>query len=141
MTTLDKPRVLIADADRWRSARLSRLLTDNGYLVVAAVRAGEEAVTGAKWLRPDLILLGVELDGETDGVAAAEEISITTSTPIVILDDQGFNRRIFQKAPEVSGFLPRTADDTMVLAMAGKFAYQSICSLDGSEWEYEQVAV
>ena len=141
MTTLDKPRVLIADGDHRRNARLRRLMTDNGYAVVAAVKNGDEAVTGAKWLRPDLILLGLDLEGEIDGVAAAEEISITTSTPIMILDEIGFNRRALRKAPEVAGFLPRTADDRTVLTMAGSLAYRSICSLEGSEWECKQVAV
>lgn len=132
--------MLIADGDDFRVSRLSRLLTDNSYKVVASVRTGEEAVTGSQWLRPDLILLGLELDGEIDGIAAAEEISITTSTPIVILDDTGLDRWATLKAPEVSGFLARTADDATVLSVAGNLAHRSICSLEGSEWEYEPAA-
>ena len=45
-----------------------------GYQVAAVVRFGEEAVEKAAAMRPDLVLMGINLAGEMDGVEAAAQI-------------------------------------------------------------------
>lgn len=136
MTRLDKPRVLIADRNGHTASRLAQLLVKNSYSVVASVSSGEEAVTGSQWLRPDLVFMGVDLEGDVDGLEAAEEISITTPTKIVFLGDSQLRHSLDrQRAPEAIGFVKSTADDETLLSMADALARREMHSpSEASEW-------
>jgi CheY-like chemotaxis protein len=56
-----------------------------GYEVCQTVATGEEAVDGALDLEPDLILMDIMLQGELDGIEAAELIRKENDIPIIFL--------------------------------------------------------
>ncbi len=61
--------------------RLERL----GYDVPVVVSSGEQAIQQAADIRPDLILMDIMLEGEMDGVAAAEQIRLHFDIPVIYL--------------------------------------------------------
>ncbi|MBC8181351.1 response regulator [candidate division KSB1 bacterium] len=56
-----------------------------GYDVPAMVVSGEDAIGKTKELRPDLILMDIQLDGKLDGIEAAEQITTEFEVPIIYL--------------------------------------------------------
>lgn len=60
-------------------------LMSSGYDVCAKVRSGEEAIRKVEEHLPDLIMMDVVLDGEMDGITAAEEINSRFDIPVIYL--------------------------------------------------------
>src|SRR6266852_4038272 len=69
-----KGRVLIVEDDVPLSTVVEDALTYEGYAVVGTARSAEEAISMAVAHGPDLVLMDVRLLGNSDGIAAAEEI-------------------------------------------------------------------
>ncbi|MCL1466826.1 hybrid sensor histidine kinase/response regulator [Argonema galeatum] len=63
------------------AVRLKKL----GYIVTDIVTTGEEAIERAEHTKPDLVLMDIVLEGDIDGVIAAEEIRNRFNIPIVFL--------------------------------------------------------
>src|SRR5699024_10803478 len=59
-------------------------LTEAGFDVIAAVGDGESAVTKARELRPDVVVMDVKMP-QVDGVTAAERIGEDNLAPVVML--------------------------------------------------------
>ncbi len=117
-------RVLIVEDEEISATYLKGVLVRNGFEVLGTVRSGEEAVTGATWMRPDIVFMDIMLEGEMDGIAAAEEINLTTPTQILFLsslDDKETIRRAKTTLP--FGYLVKPADEQTILAMAQVGAY------------------
>src|SRR6266849_98016 len=69
-----KGRVLIVEDDIPLSTVVEDTLTYEGYAVVGTARSAEEAISMAVARGPALVLMDVRLLGNSDGIAAAEEI-------------------------------------------------------------------
>jgi two-component system, response regulator PdtaR len=67
-------RVLIVENHQILAVGLELLLADLGHTVVGVIDTGEEAIVAAEQHQPDLVLMDVGLDGDIDGVQAAQEI-------------------------------------------------------------------
>jgi response regulator NasT len=81
-------RVLIADDDSLSRFSLRAQVSSLGHLVVAEATDGREAVSLARQLRPDLVLMDVEMPG-MDGLAASEQIDREGMCPIILLSAYG----------------------------------------------------
>lgn len=78
-------RVLVVDDQRpFRLVAAAVLARTPGFLLVAEAATGEEAVTLAEALRPDLVLLDVRLPG-ISGVEAAAVIAERVPGTVVVL--------------------------------------------------------
>ena len=55
------------------------------YTVCAVVPTGAQAVEKAAEMQPDVVLIGIELEGETDGIEAAERIRNCLDIPTIYL--------------------------------------------------------
>ena len=77
-------RVLVAEDEALIRLDLKEMLEEEGYDVVGEASDGEEAVTLANRLRPDLVILDVKMP-KLDGIAAAEQIAGERVAPVVIL--------------------------------------------------------
>jgi DNA-binding NarL/FixJ family response regulator len=103
-----RPSLLLVDdhADFREFARL--LLEAEGFDVVGSAESGEEAVTAAVRLSPDLVLLDVHLPG-IDGFTTAERLAELDRPPVIVLissrDARSFGAKI-ERAP-VRGFLSK----------------------------------
>jgi two-component system cell cycle sensor histidine kinase/response regulator CckA len=61
------------------------MLKKIGYEVVGIAVTGEEAVSMAASLMPDVILMDIHLKGDMDGIAATKKINEVTDTPVIYL--------------------------------------------------------
>ena len=77
-------RVLIAEDEALIRLALKEMLEEEGYVVVGEVGDGQAAVDQAQQLRPDLVILDVQMP-VLDGIAAAERIASARLAPVVIL--------------------------------------------------------
>ncbi len=78
-------RILVTEDERITALDLKMTLTDLGYEVVDTVVSGEEAVTRAAALKPDLILMDIHLKTEMLGTEAAEIIEREFGIPVIFL--------------------------------------------------------
>jgi CheY-like chemotaxis protein len=69
-----KAQILIAEDDPIIAQELKCRLESLNYEVVGITHYAEEAVTLAEKLRPDLVLMDIQLRGEMDGIQAGEQI-------------------------------------------------------------------
>jgi len=77
-------RVLIAEDEALIRLDLKEMLEEEGYVVVAEVGDGQAAVDQAQALRPDLVILDVQMP-VLDGLAAAEQIAAARIAPVIVL--------------------------------------------------------
>ena len=77
-------RVLIAEDEALIRLDLKEMLEEEGYVVVAEVGDGQAAVDQAQELRPDLVIVDVQMP-VLDGIAAAEQIAAARIAPVIVL--------------------------------------------------------
>nr|WP_243687792.1 response regulator [Methanobacterium formicicum] len=77
-----------------------------GYEVPAIVPSGEEAIKAAEELKPDLVIMDIKLEGEMDGIQAAEQIRSKLGIPIIYLTAYSDEKTVQRaKITEPSGFI------------------------------------
>lgn len=92
------PSILIVD-DEWLIAfNLQVALQKLGYQVAGIARTANEALELAERTRPDLILMDIRIEGELDGIQAAEIIQNKMDVPVIFMtafaDEETFNRAV-----------------------------------------------
>nr|WP_300145861.1 response regulator [Propionicimonas sp.] len=80
----DQLRVLVAEDEALIRLDLVELLTEEGYQVIAEAADGEEALTLARKLIPDLVVMDVKMP-KMDGISAAAIIAEERIAPVVML--------------------------------------------------------
>jgi len=95
-------RLLIVEDELIIAQDLVHILTDLGYVVVGTSTTGDEAVTQAHDLQPNLVLMDIRLAGVVDGIQAAARIRSERDIPIIFLtshSDDDTLRRAKETAP------------------------------------------
>jgi two-component system, response regulator PdtaR len=82
--TSEPTRVLIAEDEALIRLDLKEMLEEEGYAVVAEVGDGQQAVDQATALRPDLVILDIQMP-VLDGLSAAEQIAGARIAPVIVL--------------------------------------------------------
>lgn len=77
-------QVLVVENEEIVALDLEVCLATLGYSVSVAT-TGEEAVATANRLKPDVVLMDINLDGSMDGIGAAEWIRRETGIPLIFL--------------------------------------------------------
>lgn len=78
-------RVLVVEDDRLIAAGIAKRLRVLGYAVVGQASSGDEGVSAARALRPDLVLMDIHLGRGIDGVEAARRLREELDVPVVFL--------------------------------------------------------
>lgn len=78
-------QILIVEDEIFVAEEIQSRLKDLGYAVSGIASSGEEAITKAAKMRPDLVLMDIRLSGEMDGVEAAEQIRDCLNIPVIYL--------------------------------------------------------
>jgi AmiR/NasT family two-component response regulator len=76
---------MVVEDERIVASAIEEQLRHAGYDVVANVGSGQAAVSKAIELRPDLILMDINLGRGIDGIEASREIGAQQATPIIFL--------------------------------------------------------
>jgi len=98
--------ILIVEDERITAEDMKDALESIGYKVPAVVYSGEDAIKNAGEFRPDLVLMDIMLEGEMDGIEAAEQIRERFGIPVIYLtaySDPSTVQRA--KITEPSGFI------------------------------------
>jgi len=82
---MSKKKILIIEDDHVIGMEIRDRLETLGYNVLTRLSYGEDAIEQAGDLRPDLILMDIQLAGEIDGIQAAEEIRELYDIPVIYL--------------------------------------------------------
>jgi CheY-like chemotaxis protein len=78
-------RVLIVDdQETYRRAMATVVDETEGFVVVGSATSGEDSLTAAAHLRPDLVLMDVNLPG-IDGIEATRRLRASPGAPAVML--------------------------------------------------------
>jgi DNA-binding NarL/FixJ family response regulator len=105
--------LIVDDHEEFRNSARALLQAD-GYAVVGEARDGAEAIAEAERLRPEIVLLDVQLPG-IDGFAVAERLASWAHPPAVVLissrDARSYGPRL-ARAP-ARGFLKRRISDAI----------------------------
>jgi DNA-binding NarL/FixJ family response regulator len=75
--------MIVDDHPNFR-ARAQRMLESAGYKVIGSVGDGETALAQLEPLRPDIVLVDIQLPG-MDGFAVANHLTARAKAPIVVL--------------------------------------------------------
>ena len=100
--------LIVDDHEAFRSSARA-LLEAEGFTVIGEAADGNEAVAAVALLRPDVVLLDIQLPGE-DGLAVAERIAATPNAPAIVLissrDARAYGPRL--AAAPARGFVPKS---------------------------------
>ncbi len=84
----DGKRILIVEDERDIVESLKESLLYYGYNVLGIVTSGNDAIKFTKMEKPDMVLMDIELNGETDGVHAATHIYTHYRIPVIYVTGQ-----------------------------------------------------
>ena len=108
-------KILIVEDDLIVARDIQQQLLRIGHTVVGITALGEEAVQLAVATVPDLVLMDIRLDGEMDGIEAAQKIRDEARAPVVYLtayaDDQTLHRA---RLTEPFGYILKPFEDSQL---------------------------
>jgi signal transduction histidine kinase len=78
-------KILVVEDEAIIAEDIAYHLEKMGYAVVDIVATGEDAIEVATTTQPDLVLMDIMLQGEMDGIEAAQQIRTGLSIPVVYL--------------------------------------------------------
>ena len=92
-------RILICEDELLVAKDVALTLRDLGYETAGMVATGEEAIRKAEEVRPDLILMDINLAGEIDGIEAVQQIRAQFDIPVVYLTAYA-EKDVFERAQQ-----------------------------------------
>lgn len=78
-------KILVVEDENIVALEIKKRLQKLGYIVPGVASTGEDAISKAEGIRPDLVLMDIMLKGEIDGIHAAGEIRKRFNIPVVYL--------------------------------------------------------
>ena len=103
-----RPTVLIVDDHAEFRQSAGALLEAEGFAVIAEAADGDEAIAAVERVRPQIVLLDVQLPG-VDGFAVAERLAAGRDPPVVVLissrEAAAYGPRL--QAAAAHGFIPK----------------------------------
>lgn len=112
---MERKRVIIADDEAIIRQDLREMLTNLGYLVVGDVGDGRSAVSQARELKPDLVIMDIKMP-DMDGIEAAKLLTAEGIAPVLLLSAYS-QRDLVERAAGagVSGYVIKPFDETNLL--------------------------
>ena len=126
-------RVLIAEDEALIRLDLKEMLEEEGYTVVAEVGDGQQAVDRAVELRPDLVILDIQMP-VLDGLSAAEQIAGARIAPVIVLT--AFSQRELVERARDAGAMaylvkPFSKNDLVPAIEVARGRFAEMTALDG----------
>jgi two-component system, response regulator PdtaR len=126
-------RVIIAEDEALIRLDLKEMLEEEGYSVVAEVGDGQQAVDRATELRPDLVILDIQMP-VLDGLSAAEQIAADRVAPVIVLT--AFSQRELVERARDAGAMaylvkPFSKNDLVPAIEVARARFSEMTALDG----------
>jgi AmiR/NasT family two-component response regulator len=126
-------RVLIAEDEALIRLDLKEMLEEEGYVVVAEVGDGQQAVDRARELVPDLVILDIQMP-VLDGLSAAEQIAGARVAPVIVLT--AFSQRELVERARDAGAMaylvkPFSKHDLVPAIEVARARFAELSALDG----------
>ena len=118
--------ILVVEDDPVTAVCTLRCLARMGHQTIGPVASAWEAIHQAEVSRPDLVVMDIELDGETDGITAAREIFVRFGIASIYLtsqNDEVTRARAYATAP--LGYLLKPASASLLQATLDSALQQS----------------
>jgi DNA-binding response OmpR family regulator len=110
-------QVLVVENEQIVALDLEMFLGSMGYDVALAT-TGEGAVEAAGRLKPDVVLMDIRLDGDLDGIQAAERIRKESEIPVVFLTAYADHQTIERAARvDPSGYIVKPFNEKDLAAI------------------------
>src|SRR5882757_7766071 len=98
--------ILIVEDEAVNAAMIEHQLIKLGYGVAGITGSGEEAIALMEKCRPDLVLMDIGLEGQMDGVEAANVIRRRFEIPVIYLTTNSDEATIERaRSTEAHGYL------------------------------------
>ncbi|MBD2441576.1 ATP-binding protein [Nostoc sp. FACHB-110] len=112
---MNSVKILIVEDEQLVADDLRETLEHLGYIVPALVASGEEAITKAETLRPDLVLMDIRLEGKIDGIEASFAIQSRFNLPVVYLTANADRATLERaKASKPFGYIVKPFDERIL---------------------------
>lgn len=126
-------RVIIAEDEALIRLDLKEMLEEEGYSVVAEVGDGQQAVDRANELKPDLVILDIQMP-VLDGLSAAEQIATARVAPVIVLT--AFSQRELVERARDAGAMaylvkPFSKNDLVPAIEVARARFAEMTALDG----------
>lgn len=109
---MDTASILIVEDESIIAMDIKSILEMKGFNVIGIAYSGKESIELAEQYTPDIVLMDIILEGEIDGISAAEEIKSRYDIPIIYLtahsDEKTLNRA---KATEPYGYILKPVNE------------------------------
>ena len=115
---MDKIRILLADdMEQYRKHFISILKNEDDFDIAGEASSGKEAVNKALELKPDVILMDIQMEHDKAGICATEEIiKARPETKIIILTIHGDDDNIFDAYDAgVCDFILKTSTPDVII--------------------------
>lgn len=139
---MSKTRIFVVEDEVIVARDIMLQLGELGYEAVGTCTRGEEALPAVERLRPDLVLMDIQLAGAMDGIAAAKLIRERCARPVVFLtafaETETLNRA---KLSEPFGYIIKPFDERELRTVIeiALFKHQSDLNLRASEERFRSL--
>jgi len=112
---MEKPAILIVEDDSIIALDIREKLKHWGYDIASVFKTAEEAVASIDSLKPDLIIMDINLAGEMDGIEAATLIKNNYHVPVIYLTAYSDNTTLSRILESESyGYIHKPIDDSVM---------------------------
>ncbi len=78
-------KIIHVEDDATMRLSTKKVLQEIGFSIMASYSDAVSAITGAKMLKPDLILMDISLEGDKDGIETFASIKDFSQAPVIYL--------------------------------------------------------
>ena len=108
-------RILIVEDDRVVARDIQQQLERIGHTVVGRTTRGEDVLALARSTKPTLVLMDIRLEGDVDGIAAANNLRAHHPLPVVFLTAYADDHTVLRATrAEPFGYLVKPFDDSQL---------------------------
>ncbi|MDQ7784219.1 MAG: sigma 54-interacting transcriptional regulator [Desulfomonilaceae bacterium] len=86
---MNKPKILVVEDEIIIAEHLAKTLRRLGYTPLLGASTGRKAIEMSARMNPDLVLMDIVLEGDLDGIDAAQQIYSLFGIPVVYLTGHG----------------------------------------------------
>src|SRR5438477_3782089 len=93
-------RILIAEDETYTAMSMAASLESLGHMVIGRAKNGVQALDLVCTLKPDIVIMDIQMDYREDGIDAARHIMVAQPTPILFLSALPYDEQLVRDATD-----------------------------------------